>query len=145
VVYFSINIYNADKFILSCKFKTFLYSICEYRWKSELNKRRAATNYLLRNNEYKQESDFIESIDEDFKTRIFYEVFCTLDTVAQRILKLDQSGLSLLIIAKRLGYTYGYVRKKKSESIKEIRRRIYENREYKAFKREEALLKSTIM
>jgi RNA polymerase sigma factor (sigma-70 family) len=135
---------DKNSFNLSCKFKTFLYSICENRWKSELRRRRAAANYLLRNTEYKHGWDFSDSIDEDFHYRIFYEAFNTLDPVAQGILKLDWQGISLLKIAKKLGYSYGYVRKKKSESEKELKRRIHENREYISLKREEALLKTII-
>lgn len=135
---------DGDRFNLTCKFKTFLYCICENRWKSELTKRKAASNYLLRNNEYNQEKDFTESIDEDFHSRIFYEAFFSLDPVAQRILKLAWQEVSLLKIAVKLGYTYGYVRKKKSESEKELKRRIHESRKYMAYKRSEELTKTSV-
>jgi RNA polymerase sigma factor (sigma-70 family) len=135
---------DENKFSLSCKFKTFLYCICKNKWKDTLIKHKAAVNYQLRKDEPDQDFDFTEVIDDDLKWRIFYDSFFKLDSVAQRILKLDWRDISLLRIAWKLGYTYGYVRKKKSESIKELKKRIYENREYIAFKREEVLLKSLI-
>ncbi|MCJ7448508.1 MAG: hypothetical protein MUO72_12535 [Bacteroidales bacterium] len=36
------------EFELTCKFKTFLYCVCENLWKAVLSKRHASTNYLTR-------------------------------------------------------------------------------------------------
>ena len=36
------------EFALTCKFKTFLYCVCENLWKSIIAKRQAAVNYFAR-------------------------------------------------------------------------------------------------
>ncbi len=51
---------NKD-FVLTCKFKTFLYSVCENLWKMVLVKRQAASNYLSRRGDMDDEKDFTES------------------------------------------------------------------------------------
>lgn len=38
-------------FSLTCKFKTYLYCVCENLWKSTLEKRHAAANYFVRRDE----------------------------------------------------------------------------------------------
>jgi DNA-directed RNA polymerase specialized sigma24 family protein len=52
--------------------------------------------------------------------KIFREVFETLDPVSKKILSLYWQEVPPQEIADKLGYTYGYVRKKKSEAQSEL-------------------------
>jgi RNA polymerase sigma factor (sigma-70 family) len=108
------------EFALTCKFKTFLYCVCENLWKTVLDKRQAASNYMSRRMEPEIEKDFTELIDHDLYQEIFRDVFETLDPISKKILTLYWQEVSPQEIADRLGYTYGYVRKKKSEAQSEL-------------------------
>jgi len=108
------------EFALTCKFKTFLYCVCENLWKTVLDKRQAASNYMSRRMEPEIEKDFTELIDHDLYREIFRNVFETLDPISKKILTLYWQEVSPQEIADKLGYTYGYVRKKKSEAQSEL-------------------------
>jgi RNA polymerase sigma factor (sigma-70 family) len=109
-----------SQFALTCKFRTFLYCICENLWQRVLVKRQAANNYLSRRDEPETEKDFTELMDHRMYDEIFQEVFKTLDPVGKKILKMYWKDMSPQEIADNLGYTNGYVRKKKSEAQNEL-------------------------
>lgn len=112
------------KFALTCKFRTFLYCVCENLWKSVLDKRTSATNYMTRRTEPETEKDFTDLIDNQMYEEIFRDVFETLDPISKKILKLYWQEISPREIADKLGYTYGYVRKKKSEAQSELTEKV---------------------
>jgi RNA polymerase sigma factor (sigma-70 family) len=113
-----------NKFALTCKFKTFLYCVCENLWKSVIVKRYAAANYFTRKVEEDEENDFTETSDNKLREDIFRNAFDSLDPVGRAILKLYWEELSPQEIANRLGYTYGYVRKKKCETQAELTEKV---------------------
>jgi RNA polymerase sigma factor (sigma-70 family) len=115
---------DSKDFVLTCKFKTYLYCVCEHLWKSVLDKRRAAVNYFSRREEVESEKDFTENIDKKMYEEIFRDVFETLDPVSKNILNLYWQEMSPQEIADRLGYTYGYVRKKKCEAQSELTEKV---------------------
>jgi RNA polymerase sigma factor (sigma-70 family) len=119
------------EFALTCKFKTFLYCVCENLWKSILAKRQAATNYFARRAEPEDEKDFTEVMDNDLCREIFLSVFNTLDPVGKNILRLYWEEVSPQEIADRLGYSYGYVRKKKCEAQAELTEKVKRHPDYK--------------
>ena len=121
---------NKD-FVLTCKFKTFLYSVCENLWKSVLEKRRAAANYFTRREDVDGDKDFTENIDHKMYEEIFRNVFETLDPVSKKILKLYWQEMSPQEIADKLGYTYGYVRKKKCEAQSELTKKVKKHPGYR--------------
>jgi RNA polymerase sigma factor (sigma-70 family) len=108
------------EFALTCKFKTFLYCVCENLWKTVLDKRQAASNYINRRMDPEHEKDITELIDHELYQEIFRDVFETLDPISKKILKLYWQEVSPQHIADKLGYTYGYVRKKKCEAQSEL-------------------------
>lgn len=112
------------EFALTCKFKTFLYCVCEHLWKRVLDKRQAASNYLTRRNEPEVEKDFTEIIDQQTYEEIFSDVFETLDPISKKILTLYWQEISPQEIADKLGYTYGYVKKKKCEAQSELTEKV---------------------
>ena len=113
-----------EAFTLTCKFKTFLYCVCENLWKSVLEKRQVAANYITRRREPEHENDFTELIDHEMYQEIFRNVFETLDPISKKILKLYWQEVSPQEIADKLGYTYGYVRKKKCEAQSELTEKV---------------------
>ena len=119
------------EFALTCKFKTYLYCICENLWKSVLVKRQAAANYLVRRVESDDQKDFTELMDSNLCREIFISVFDTLNPVSQKILKLYWEELSPQEIARKLGYSYGYVRKKKCEAQAELTEKVKKHPDYK--------------
>jgi RNA polymerase sigma factor (sigma-70 family) len=113
-----------SQFALTCKFQTFLYCISENLWKSVLIKRRVAANYFNRRVEEDQENDFTENSDNKLREDIFRNAFESIDPVGKTILKLYWEELSPREIADRLGYTDGYVRKKKCEAQAELTEKV---------------------
>lgn len=121
---------DTNQLVLTCKFKSFLFSICEKLWLRVLEKRRAAANYFIRKEDSSTEQDFTEVYDNQVYEKIFYEIFDTLDPISKEILNLYWQEHSLIEIAKKFGYTYGYIRKKKSECQAELLKRISNNPDY---------------
>jgi len=134
---------NKD-FVLTCKFKTFLYCVCENLWKSVLIKRQAATNYLARNVNSEDEKDFTELLDNKLYETIFRDVFESLDDVSKKILALYWQDKSPMEISKSLGYTYGYVRKKKCEAQGELIEKVKRHPDYTRIMRSESILKNIV-
>jgi len=120
-----------EDFVLTCKFKTFLYCVCENLWKAVLEKRKAAANYFSRREIDNNEKDFTEIQDNALYENIFYEVFETLDPASQKLLKLYWDEMSAKEIADTLGLTYGYVRKKKCEVQAELVNKVKNHPDYK--------------
>jgi len=132
------NIDNKE-FALTCKLKTFLYCICEKLWKDVLLKRKAATNYLRRKLDDSDDRDFTEVMDTKLYETILGSVFESLEPSYKKILKLYWEEMSPQEIADKLGLTYGYVRKKKSEAQAELVMRIKRHPDYKKIVGKESL------
>lgn len=114
---------NKD-FALTCKFKTYLYCVCEHLWKAVLDKRTAAANYFTRREDSDDNKDFTEVMDNNMYKEIFSEVFDKLDPVSRKILRMYWQDIGPQEIADKLGYTYNYVRKKKSEAQTELTEKV---------------------
>ena len=133
-----------NELVLRCKFKTFLYSICENLWKAALVKRTLAENYKHRRTDTDTTKDFTEVYDNELYQNIFEDVYETLDPVGRKILKLYWQDYSPKEIAVKLGYAYGYVRKKKSESQGELIRKLLEHPQYKLIRKTEEAIKNVV-
>ena len=132
------------KFNLTCKFKTFLYCVCEHLWKTILEKRQSAANYLNRRSEPESEKDFTDMIDYQMYEQIIQDVFKTLDPISIKILTLYWQENSLQEIADQLGYTYGYVRKKKCEAQGELTEKVKRHPGYMRIKRTEIAAREVV-
>jgi RNA polymerase sigma factor (sigma-70 family) len=117
-------------FTLTCHFKTYLYSICENLWKSAVVKRQSAAHYFSRRVDEDDEKDFGETIDNRLHEEIFREAYDSLGEVSRNILKMYWEELAPQEIADRLGYTYGYVRKKKCEAQAELVEKVKAHPDY---------------
>lgn len=125
---------DSRDFVLTCKFKTFLYSVCENLWKSILSKRQVSANYFLRRIDESSDQDFTEIYDNKLYSAIFNEIFETLDPVCKNILKRYWEEENPKNIAKELGYSYGYVRKKKCECQANLIERVKNHPKYISIK-----------
>ena len=118
------------EFALTCRFKTFLYCICENLWKSIIIKRKAAANYFRRKLDV-EERDFTDLLDNKLYEDIFRNAYNTLDQSGKSILKLYWEEMPPQEIAEKLGFTYGYVRKKKCEAQAELIKKVKMHPDYK--------------
>jgi RNA polymerase sigma factor (sigma-70 family) len=131
-------------FVLTCKFKTFLYCVCEHLWKTILEKRQAAVNYLTRRNDQEGDKDFTDLIDHQMYEKIIHDVFQKLDPVCRTILTLYWQEKSPQEIADKLGYTNGYVRKKKCEAQNELTEKVRRHPDYVKIKRTEIAAREVV-
>lgn len=129
---------------LSCKFRTFVYCICDKLWKSVQAKRYSAMNYFVRRVEPDDEKDFTEFYDNKLYEHMFYDLFEKLDPVCRSILRLYWQELSPREIAEKLGYTYGYVRKKKSDCQGELIARVNRHPEYRKIRKTEKAIETVV-
>jgi len=123
-LYIIIEKIHNNEFVLQGTLTTYLFAICKNLWLIALDRQKAAKNYELRRLADHMDSDFTEAGDRVFYENIFRECFEEMDQVSQKILKMYWMEISPSEIADKLGYSYGYVRKKKSECMKELKERI---------------------
>jgi DNA-directed RNA polymerase specialized sigma24 family protein len=109
-----IRLVDEKDFTLTCKIDTLLYAVCNKIWKQQLEKQTAARNYHVRKLEASSDTDFSEDYDDKLYHAIFWECFQKLDRVCREILSDYFREISPMDIAANRGYSYGYVRKKKS-------------------------------
>jgi DNA-directed RNA polymerase specialized sigma24 family protein len=107
------KIHNND-FVLQGTLSTYLFAICKNLWLMALDRQKAAKNYELRRLADHIDTDFSEEVDHVFYENIFRQCFEAMDQE----------------IDDKLGYSYGYVRKKKSECMKELKNRIIDHPDY---------------
>jgi len=138
------NIDNKE-FALTCKFRTFLYCICEKLWNDILVKRKAAANYFRRKLDDSDDKDFTEIMDEKLCEDIFRSVFESLEPSHKKILTLYWEDMSPQEIADKLGLTYGYVRKKKSEAQAELVRKVKSHPDYRKIAGKESLVDADLL
>ena len=109
-----IRLVDREDFELTCKLGTLVYALCKKTWKQHLEKQVAVNNYHVRKLESSPEWDFTEEVDLQLYQEIFWESFKQLEKVCQEILEGYLKEISPKEIAEKLGYSYGYIRKRKS-------------------------------
>jgi DNA-directed RNA polymerase specialized sigma24 family protein len=75
---------------------------------------------------------------------IFHEAFETLDPISKKILTLYWEEKSPQEIADKLGYTNGYVRKKKCEAQNELTEKVKRHPGYMKIKRAEIMAREVV-
>jgi len=109
-----IRLVDREDFVLNCKLGTLVYALCKKTWLQQLEKQVAVRNYHVRKLDSPAEQDFTEEADQQLIHDIFWESFRKLDKVCQDILEGYLNEISPKEIADQMGYSYGYVRKRKS-------------------------------
>lgn len=131
-------------FILTCRFKTFLYCICKNLWKLTLTRKNVTINYFYRRIETDPEKNAEDLIDTKVYHEIFRRSFESLDKVSRDILQLYWEEVPPQEIAQKLGYSYGYVRKKKCEAQAELVERVKNSPEYRVIKNSENVTRGVV-
>ncbi len=132
-----IQLVDREDFRLTCKLGTLLYALCNKKWKQQLEKRIAARNYHLKRLDNSEDADFSENADEALYHEIFWECFGKLGKVCRDILEGYLKEVSPKELAQSLGYSYGYVRKKKSLCHNYLIRLIEHHHIYRRIKKSE--------
>ena len=109
-----IRLVDREDFVLNCKLGTLVYALCKKTWKQHLEKLVAVRNYHVRKIDSSPDWDFTEETDQQLYQEIFWECFKQLEKVCQEILEGYLKEISPKEIAEKLGYSYGYIRKRKS-------------------------------
>jgi RNA polymerase sigma factor (sigma-70 family) len=122
--------FDDKNFVLACKFKTLLYCICENLWKMAVKKRQAASNYVLIKSGSREEDDIPGDMDKSMYMKIFLGALETLDPLSRKILRMYWDDISPADIANLLGYTYGYVKRKKCEAQAELTEKVKKHPDY---------------
>jgi RNA polymerase sigma factor (sigma-70 family) len=109
-----IRLVDREDFVLNCKLGTLVYALCKKTWMQHLEKQVAVRNYHVRKIDSSPDWDFTEETDQQLYHEIFWECFKQLEEVCQEILEGYLKEISPKEIAEKLGYSYGYIRKRKS-------------------------------
>jgi RNA polymerase sigma factor (sigma-70 family) len=135
-----IRLVEQDDFKLTCKLGTLVYALCKKKWKQQLEKRVAARNYRFRRDEPEPPLDFTEDTDEELYRNVIWESFRKLDESCKRILEGYLKEISPKEIATSLGYSYNYVRKRKSLCYSYLMELIENHPDFVKIKETEAIL-----
>ncbi len=111
---------DADEFKLTAKFSTYLYAVCKNLF--ELRKRRKAIEekHLIKKADTVYDENFSEDYDRKYQYKIYKHYFSKLGESCQKILNMYWLDMPIKEIAKTIGSTEGYVRKKKHECKKRL-------------------------
>jgi DNA-directed RNA polymerase specialized sigma24 family protein len=119
---------------------TLVYALCKKTWEQHLEKQIAVRNYHVRKLESSPDWDFTEETDQQLYQEIFWESFKKLEKVCQEILEGYLKEISPKDIAEKLGYSYGYIRKRKSMCHNFLMKMIQGHPTYKRIKQTEMSL-----
>lgn len=117
------TIYNQaseKKLQLTCPFDAYFFLLCKRKWLNELkkssNKEVTINEEVLSKNDEAHELAFETSVFGE-KQALFTEMFAKLGDACKDLLKATFKTKSMEDVAKSLGVTYAYARKKKSLCI----------------------------
>jgi RNA polymerase sigma factor (sigma-70 family) len=125
-----ITIYHQAKeknFILTCPFDAYFYLLCKRRWLNQIQKKGIKGVTII--DEITSISDEQEAIADatelfENRTSLFEEKLKELGGKCKELLDVAFKLKSMEKVAKFLGLSYGYVRKKKSECIGKLTKMI---------------------
>lgn len=129
-----IDIYQQAKyksFKLSCPFEPFLLLVCKRKWLNDLKKRsvlpvtKIDDALLVIGEDVFAEAELLEKQDEEAKH--FSLMFEKLGDRCKEIISESLKGDAQELVAEKLGVTYGYLRKKKSECMAALIKLIKQN------------------
>lgn len=120
-----------DDFTLTSSFGTYLFAVCKYVWlqKLEKNSKKQVTNYEV--------SQLTNSSDIEYiqlrKERIFNNAVLKLSDECQSLLKLYFLKVPGKDIAKKMGYTVEYVKRKKYKCKQKLISIVKKDKDYTNF------------
>jgi len=135
-----ITIYNQAKtndLQLTCPFDAYFFLLCKRKWLNELkkksNKEVTINEEVLSIDDGAQELSFETSIFGE-KQALFAEMFQKLGTACKDLLKATFKIKSMEEVAKSLGVSYAYARKKKSLCIGKLTKLVQESPKFNQLK-----------
>ncbi len=115
---------------LTCSFSTYLYAVCKNQRLMQISEKKKEREYLynyLKEVYYPEPPGIQQTKDEQEKIYRYY--FKQLSNVCKKILELYTVKLPVIDIAKELGNTEKYVRKRKYECKTRLARLVMENKD----------------
>lgn len=106
----------------SAKFSSYFFEIGKRRWMNTLRKKSFSSEVASSGSHLlDQKEELTESLDKSERYRLFRKKFTELPDKCRRILSMTwHTDLKLEEIAKKLDFTYGYVRKRKALCTKQL-------------------------
>ena len=131
-----VTIYNQasqKKLQLTCPFDAYFFLLCKRKWLNELkktsNKEVTINEEVLSKGDDAQELAFETSVFGE-KQALFTEMFQKLGNACKDLLKATFKIKSMEEVAKSLGVTYAYARKKKSLCIGKLTKMVQESPQF---------------
>lgn len=122
--------------VLTCPFDAYFFLICKRKWLNELKKNKKEVTILEENVSISDEQEEIALEHEVYEKRnaLFMSKFKLLGKKCQDLLKASFKLKNLEEVAKQLGVSYGYVRRRKSLCTGELTKLITASDRYKQLK-----------
>lgn len=124
--------------VLTCPFEPFLLMVCKRKWWNELKKRnrQGVTTSLDSVSETDQEAEALSGdlLEQEERDQLVTRFFRQLGERCREIVSQTLSGEHQEKVAARLGVSYAYLRKKKSECIGRLTEMIRQSMEFKDMK-----------
>ncbi len=133
-----IKLTDQTGFTLTCKLSTLVYALCKKKWDQQLEKITAVRNYHLKKLSPDPDPDFTEVSDQKMVEEVFWECFQQLDQSCRNILERYLQEIPPLEIARQLGFSHGYIRKRKSLCHSYLMKMIENHPDIVQMKKEEA-------
>ncbi len=125
-----ITIFNQAKergFVLTCPFDAYFYLICKRKWLNKLNKKvidKVTIIEEITSISDEQENIANETLIFEEKTSLMMQKLQELGGKCKEIIEMAFKIKKMEEVAKKLGVSYGYARKKKSECIGKLTKMI---------------------
>ncbi|EZH71291.1 hypothetical protein ATO12_11045 [Aquimarina atlantica] len=121
-----------DTLELNCSIYTYFYGVCKNIWRNRLRRKKKITlgeAFITENNECFDDS-IIDDIEKNEQEHLYRKYFLKLNDSNKKLLNHYFEGKSMREIANLMGYSEGYVRKKKFEAKKRLLEIIEQNSSY---------------
>ncbi|HFS67326.1 MAG TPA: sigma-70 family RNA polymerase sigma factor [Flavobacteriia bacterium] len=135
-----ITIFNQAKernFVLTCPFDAYFYLLCKRKWLNKLNKKGIEKVTIIEEiTSISDEQEIIanETIIFEQKSALMLEKLKELGGKCKELIEMTFKIKKMEEVAKQLGVTYGYARKKKSECLGKLTKMIKNSSVYNQLK-----------
>ena len=127
----------AGNFELTCPFDAFLFMACRNKWLNMLQKKYRKEVTLTDFSGYSKADVAVEQSNDikvhEAKEQIFKTKLKELGNACQELLAVCYTTKSMEEVAEKMGFSYAYVRKKKSECMGKLTELVRNSQEYKQF------------
>jgi RNA polymerase sigma factor (sigma-70 family) len=129
---------RTKSFVLTCPLDAFLYLICKNKWLNELSKRKNRPVTIIDDDGYNLGEDSFKLAEDctlqEERFKLLSEKLEELGDACKELLRLSWSGRTMEEVAVKLGFTYGYARKKKTECMAKLVKLIKQSSKFSVLK-----------